>query len=135
MIGLRRYMQEGNGTPEVNMAPLIDMVFILLIFFLVTTSFVSESGIDADRPRAETAKHLPPDHIQVGIAADGQIYIDGQTVTLLSLRAALREKMLRKPKPVLIVSDTNAKNGVLVDVMDECTIAGASKISIAAEAK
>ncbi len=132
MIGLRRYMQEGGGSPEINIAPLIDMVFILLIFFLVTTSFVREAGIDVDRPTASTAKQVDKDAIQVAISKNGDVFIDGSKVSLLSLRSIVRDRLRNRDLPVVIISDQATRTRSLVEVMDECKVAGAKQISIAA---
>ena len=120
---------------EINMAPLIDMVFILLIFFLVTTSFVSESGIDVNRPHAASASTKPATLIQVGIDANGGIYVGGRPVGTLALRSFLRSKMRDTNKDVLIITDEAVRSGTLVEVMDECYLAGATRVSLATEEK
>ena len=135
MIGLRNYMQNGSGTAEINIAPLIDMVFILLIFFLVTASFVSESGIDVNRPQAASATTKPATLIQVGISASGDIHVDGRQVGVLALRSFLRSKMRDDKKEVLLIADVAVRSGVLVEVMDECYLAGATRVSLATEEK
>ncbi len=132
MIGMRRIMARDNGS-ELNIAPLIDMVFILLIFFIVTTSFVRESGIDVDKPSATTATQLDKDIIQIGISAAGTVHMDGQQVSLLSLRALVRERLRDRALPVVVVSDRDSRTEVLMDVIDECKLAGAEKVSIAAK--
>ena len=134
MIGLRNHMQN-SGSAEINIAPLIDMVFILLIFFLVTTSFVSETGIDVNRPQAASATTKPATLIQVGIDATGAIHVDGRRVGVLELRSFLRSRMRDKTTEVLVIADEAVKSGALVEVMDECYLAGATKVSLATEAK
>ncbi len=133
MIGTRRFMDARGDSAELNIAPLIDMVFILLIFFIVTTSFVREAGIDVDKPSANTAKQLDRDIIQIAIAANGTVHMDGREVSLLSVRALVRERLQQRELPVVIVSDQDSRTQALVDVIDECKLAGAENISIATE--
>ena len=135
MIGVRRLMEQDADDPVINVSPLIDMVFILLIFFLVTTSFVQETGVDVDKPRATSVSPTEAESIRIGISAGGAIHLDGRQVSLLSLRAAVRERLRGRDRPVVIVSDENATTRMLVDVMDECKLAGAERISLAAEAE
>lgn len=128
-----RYGQQSEST-EINISPLIDMVFILLIFFIVTTSFVKETGIDVDKAKASTATELPQQSMMVGISANGQIYIGGEELSLIAVRAQVREAMMSSPdKPVIIIADRNSRNSTLIDVIDECRIAGARNISLASE--
>lgn len=133
MIGLRRYMQDSQSQPEVNMAPLIDMVFILLIFFLVTTSFVKQAGIEVERPQAASTQALEQNILQIAIRDNGTIYMSGQPISLFSVRAAVRHELSRKQMPVVIVSDRKTPMQAVVDVMDECKLAGATQLNVATE--
>lgn len=118
----------------INMAPLIDMVFILLIFFIVTTTFVRETGIQVKKPKAVTAESLGKESLRIGISSDGEIWFEQRRTALLTLRSRV-EKMLRESpdSPIVIVTDTGAQTGVLIDVMDECRLAGAERISVASK--
>lgn len=115
------------------MAPLIDMIFILLIFFLVTTSFVRETGIEVSRPTAVTAVPQEKSSLLVGVTATGAVYFEGNAVDLMSLRSMLKQRLHeRRDWTVVLVVDRNAPSGRLVEVMDECKLAGADRIAISA---
>ncbi len=133
MVRRRFYQHISTQAAEVNLAPLIDMIFILLIFFLVTTSFVKEAGVDVHRPSATVAESLTRDNIFIGIDKSGGVYMNSQEVSLLSVRAIVKEQLRLRKVPVVIVTDKQTPTQYLVDVIDECKLAGADKISLAAE--
>ena len=115
------------------MAPLIDMVFLLLIFFMVTTSFVKETGIDVHRPTAATAQLKNKGNILVGVAEDGRIFFEKRQVDLRSVRAHIERSLAENPEgAVVIVADQKSDTGVIVRVMDQCRLAGAERVNIAA---
>jgi len=118
---------------EINMAPLIDMVFILLIFFLVTTSFVRESGVDVDRPEAETATRQDEASLLVGVTRDGLLYIEGRPVDIRLLRSRVEQFLAETPDgSTVVVADKECRTGIVIKVVDECRLGGANRISIAA---
>ena len=122
------------GSSEISMAPLIDMVFILLIFFLVTTSFVSDSGIEIERAAAVTAGPLSPDALRISIASSGDIYIKGASLPLHMLEGELHGFLSRRPNGVVVViPDKRTPSGALVEVMDIAKVAGAQDIAVATE--
>jgi biopolymer transport protein ExbD len=122
--------------PKIGIAPLIDMVFILLIFFLVTTSFVRETGVTVDKPVAATAETLEKQSVLVAVTGRGAIHINQRQVDIPGLRAALRKTLRSRPgRPVVIIADRNAKTGRVVDVIDTCKLAGAKKVSLASRKK
>jgi len=125
---------DGGSGVEINMAPLIDCVFLLLIFFVVTSAFVRETGVEVKRPRALSAGQLEKRSILIGLTADNRIFYGGREVEMNSVRG-LVARQLRETKeaPVVIVADTDSRNGPLVDLIDECKLAGAEQVSIAAE--
>ena len=133
MFRSRHLHQTREGGAQINMAPLIDMMFILLIFFLVTTSFVKETGVEVMRPSAAAAESLSRDSILVGITADGAVYMDNQEVGILSVRARVKEYLRRRDLPVVVVADANTRTQHLLDVIDECKLAGAKSVNVAAE--
>ncbi len=133
MIGLRRHLEREGQVAEINIAPLIDMVFILLIFFVATTSFTQQAAVDVDKPRATSAREATGELVQVVLRRGGEIYVGEQAVSLLSLRATVRERLRQKDLPVLIVADAESRTRELVDVIDECKLAGATRLSLAAE--
>ena len=117
------------------MAPLIDMIFILLIFFLVTTSFVRETGLEVSRPKAAAASPMDKSSLLVAIAPSGAVYFEGGEVELVSLRSLLRQRLHeRADRTVVLVVDKEASSGRLVEVMDECKLAGAERLAVASEA-
>jgi biopolymer transport protein ExbD len=129
-----RYFRElREQRVQLNLAPLIDMMFILLIFFLVTTSFVSETGIEVERPASATAESLTRDSILVGVAADGSVHMDNQEVSLLSLRARVKDHLRERDLPVIVVPDAATRSQDLLHVVDECKLAGAKRVNLAAE--
>ncbi|MBN1652153.1 MAG: biopolymer transporter ExbD [Deltaproteobacteria bacterium] len=121
---------------EINITPMMDVVFILLIFFIVTTSFVKESGIEVNRPEAATAEIKEQGNIMVAITADGQIWIDKRQVDVRAVRANIERLHAENPQgSVVIQADENSKNGLLVRVMDASREAGVYNVSIAAREK
>ena len=119
---------------EVNMTPMLDVVFIMLIFFIVTASFVKEAGVDVSRPPAETAVSKDRGNILVAITENGQIWVDRRQVDPRSLRAAIERLHGENPQgQVVIQADKKSENALLVAVMDAAKGAGINNISIAAE--
>jgi len=130
MISIRRAKKKGIG---INMAPLIDMVFILLIFFLVTTSFVRETGVDINRPVAATAQSKKGTNILIGITKDGRIYMERREIDIRSVRANVERALAENPEAaVIVVADKESRTGIVIRVMDECKLAGAKNVSLAA---
>jgi biopolymer transport protein ExbD len=123
-----------NGEPEINMTPLVDMVFILLIFFLVTTSFVRESGVKVDRPVAATAASQKKEAMLVGLTADGQIFIDRHQTDIRSVRGMVEHFLASNPGgSVVIVADKESKGGLIIEVLDQARLAGAKDVAVAAK--
>jgi biopolymer transport protein ExbD len=119
---------------EVNLTPMLDVVFIMLIFFIVTASFVKESGIDVNRPDAATAEKKERANILVAISASNQIWVDKRQVDPRALRANIERLHAENPQgSVVIQADKESKNGLLVQVMDAARLAGVFNVSIAAE--
>lgn len=117
----------------INMSPLIDLVFLLLIFFMVTTSFVRETGIDVQRPTASTATLTENGNILVGISKDGTLHFDGKKIDLRSLRSHITRALAENPEgSVVIVADKVSYTGLVIQVMDQCRLAGAKRVSLAA---
>jgi biopolymer transport protein ExbD len=117
---------------ELNMAPLIDMVFILLIFFLVTTSFVRETGVDINRPVAATAVSKEKVNILIGITKDNRIFMDKREIDPRAVRANVERALAENPEgSVIIVADKESRTGLVIKVMDGCRLAGAKNISLA----
>jgi len=131
---VRRRRSKSQDEDEVNLTPMLDVVFILLIFFIVTASFVKESGIDVDRPDAATAVRKERGNILVAITPTGQIWIDRRQVDVRAVRANIERLHAENPQgAVVIQADRESKNGLLVEVMDAAKLAGVENVSIAAE--
>ena len=119
---------------DVNLTPMLDVVFILLIFFIVTASFVKETGIDINRPSADTAEKKPRANILIALSDKGQVWIQKRPVDVRAVRANVERLLAENPQgSVVIQADTESKNGLLVDVMDQVRSAGVYNISIAAD--
>ena len=118
------------------MTPMLDVVFIMLIFFIVTASFVKESGIDVNRPDAQTAEPKQKASILIAISEDGEIWIKKRRVDIRQVRPNVEKMLAENPLgTVVIQADEESKNGLFVQVMDAARAAGAFKIAIAAEKK
>ena len=129
-----RQKKRSQEKAEIKIAPLIDMVFILLIFFIVTTSFVSETGISVERPAARSAEKLENQSILIGVGSLGEIYISGRRVGLFSLKPLLENKLRNQPKlSVVLVADKITPADLIVRVMDEIRLSGVKRIALATE--
>ncbi len=119
--------------PELNMAPLVDMVFLLLIFFLVTTTFSGETGVNVRKPKAKTAAYLSRESILVAVTREGTVHINNRRVDLSTLHKIIENTLKeRLDSSVIIIVDKFSLTGRVIEVMDECKSAGAEKISLAA---
>jgi biopolymer transport protein ExbD len=131
---MRRDYTFSEEETEINLTPMLDVVFIMLIFFIVTASFVKEAGIDVNRPNAATAERKERGNILIAITDSGQIWIDKRQVDVRALRANIERLHAENPQgAVVIQADRDSKNGLLVQVMDAARLAGVANVSIAAE--
>jgi biopolymer transport protein ExbD len=131
---MRRKRSRGEDETEINLTPMLDVTFIMLIFFIVTASFVKEAGIDVSRPPAATAERKERGNILVAITENDQIWIDRRQVDPRALRANIERLHAENPQgSVVIQADRNSKNGLLVQVMDAARLAGVGNVSLAAE--
>ncbi|AKJ64798.1 ExbD/TolR family protein [Kiritimatiella glycovorans] len=117
---------------EVNMSPLIDCVFLLLIFFIVTTVFVEETGVEIQKPQAASAQDMDKHSIMIALTADGRVVFGGREIGVNGVRGVVARQLREKESPVIILADGDARTSPLVDVIDECKLAGAKQVSIAA---
>lgn len=133
-----RRRRNSNGMEEdsgVDLTPMLDVVFIMLIFFIVSTSFVKESGIQVSRPSAKTATKKERANVMVAINQSGEVWIQKRRVDLASVRANIERLHAESPEgSVVVQADKDSKNGILVEVMDQIRLAGVENISIAAVA-
>ena len=134
MINVRQTVRGGAGRVDINMGPLVDMVFLLLIFFVVTTSFVKESGIDVSRSTAASAEIKERGTIMIGVSPEGDVYFDGKKVDVRSVRGLVERALAEDPESgVVVVADRASETGAVVGVMDQCRLAGAKNVSLAAK--
>jgi biopolymer transport protein ExbD len=132
-----RRVSEGAGNDEeeneINLTPMLDVVFIMLIFFIVTASFIKEAGIDVNRPDAPTAERQEDANILIAISANDEIWIDRRLIDPRAVRANIERLHAENPKgSVVIQADKQSTNEALVTVMDASRAAGVYNISIAA---
>lgn len=134
MISARGTFRGGGGKVDIPMGPLIDMVFLLLIFFAVTTSFVKEAGIDVQRATAATAEVKEHAGIMIGVTADGDAYFEGKRIDIRSVRAHVERALAEDPESgVIVVADKRSETGAIVTILDQCRLAGAKNVSLAAK--
>ena len=127
----KKIYQEETG---LDLTPMLDIVFIMLIFFIVTTSFVKETGVEVNRPNASTAVRDERGNILIAITANDEIWIDKRRVDLRSVRANVERLKAENPEgSVIIQADKASKTGFLVETMDQVRLAGVQNVSIAAE--
>ncbi len=132
-LGRRVHKQD---EAQVDLTPMLDIVFIMLIFFIVTSSFVRESGIEVDRPSATNIVSQDKAGIHVAVTANNDIYIDKRMVDAERVQATLEVLLVEKPNSGLVIqADERAHSGIVVKVMDAAKSAGIENIALAAEAK
>ena len=117
----------------IDLSPMIDCVFILLIFFIVTTTFVEETGIEVDKPQAASASRLEKTSILIAVTAAGEVVYGGKEIGLGGVRPTVKRLCAKEPLPVVIQSDENSRSGVLIRVIDEAKLGGAKDVSLATE--
>ena len=133
MINVRQSLRARNEGVQINMSPLIDLVFLLLIFFIVTTSFVKETGIDVQRPIASTAVPKEKSTIQIGVTPEGRVFFDRREIDIRSVRAHVERALAENPEAgVIVVADRESRTGAVIKVMDQCRLARAKNVSLAA---
>ena len=131
---MRRKRQRNTEESDIDITPMMDVVFIMLIFFIVTATFVKESGIDVTRPDAQTATKQNRVGILVAINECNEIWINRREVDINAVRANIERLHAENPQGgAVIQADKNAQTGTLVEVMDQIRLAGVQAISIAAE--
>ncbi len=119
---------------EINITPMLDIVFIMLIFFIVTTSFVKETGLDPSRPEAFTAEHKQRANILVAVSDSGQIWMQKRRVDIDEVRPLVEAIVAESPESsAIVIADRGAPTGVVIDVVDQVRLAKVTRISLGAE--
>lgn len=122
-----------SGSDEINISPLIDMVFILLIFFIVTTVFVEETGVEVNKPQAASALDLEKNSILIAITDSGQVVYGGRDIGTGGVRSIVRRLTQTESMPVIIQADRSVPTELLVRVIDEAKLGGAVAVSISTD--
>ena len=124
----QRLEQTHNG---IELAPLLDVVFILLIFFIVTSVFVKETGVDVDKPQAVSAQRLENTVIMIAITSKGDVVYDSTSIGVAGVRNTIEQLLKVRKRAVVIQADKQVMTELLVQVIDEAKLAGASSVNIA----
>ena len=115
----------------IDISPLMDCVFILLIFFIVTTTFVEETGVEVDKPQAASSVQLEKTSILIALTAKGEVVYGGREIGISGIQPLVKRMLQKEDIPVIIQADSAAQSGLLVRLIDEAKLAGAVKVSIA----
>ena len=126
----KRHMELEHGLKQIDIAPLIDIVFQLLIFFMLTSSFIMQPGIKVNLPRAVTSEVVQHENVEVAISSENVIYINGKVITAQELKTLLKQTAKAKGS-ILIKADRRASLGRIVEVWDMCRDLGITQINIA----
>ncbi len=133
----RRKSARIDDEAEVDLTPMLDVVFIMLIFFIVTSSFLKEVGLDLSRPEGGSTKvMLDNENIFIQITNDGLIFVDRRLTDIRAVRANIERLHAERPDGAVIIAPAGGSfNGILVEIMDQASLAGVTNISLAAEVK
>jgi biopolymer transport protein ExbD len=132
---MARFRDSGEGDggeATVDMSPLIDCVFILLIFFIVTTTFVEETGVEVNKPDAATASSLEKNSVLIALTAEGQVIYGGKEIGISGVQREVKRALAAdQDVPVIVQADKDSKTDLLIRIIDEAKLADARKISVA----
>jgi biopolymer transport protein ExbD len=132
---MARFRDSGEGDggeATVDMSPLIDCVFILLIFFIVTTTFVEETGVEVNKPDAATASALEKNSVLIALTAEGQVIYGGKEIGISGVQREVKRALAAdQDVPVIVQADKDSKTDLLIRIIDEAKLADAKKISVA----
>lgn len=130
---MRRHHAGNDEEAGIDLTPMLDIVFIMLIFFIVTSSFIKESGITVQTPSASSAAPQTRGNILIAVSANGEIWIDRQTVDVRAVRAAVERMRVDQPdSSVVVQADRDARSGLVIQVMDQVRMAGVQDVALAA---
>lgn len=118
---------------SIDLSPLLDVVFILLIFFIVTTVFVRETGVEVDKPQAVSSEQLAANVILIAITAEGQVVYDSTNIGVAGVRPTVAQLLRDKQQAVVIQVDKRVPAELLVKVIDQAKLGGASEVNLATE--
>jgi biopolymer transport protein ExbD len=129
---LQQYV-EANNKQDIDLAPLLDVVFILLIFFIVTTVFVKETGVEVDKPTAVSSQQLQKSILLLAVTQDGKVMYGGTNIGINGIRATLLQATQNDKRPLVIQADKQVTTERLVQVIDQAKLAGIEQINLASE--
>lgn len=130
----RRIFSNAPGSEDINISPLIDMVFILLIFFIVTTVFVEETGVEVTKPQAASQTQLEKNSILIAITSNNNVVYGGREIGVNGVRGMVQRLLQdNSSMPVIIQADENVPTRILVRVIDEAKLAGANSVNISTD--
>jgi len=132
---IRLHTREEGGDAAINLTPLIDMVFILLIFFAVNSTFVKITGVEVDQPVAKSTTLQPASVLLIAVTETGDVWIDKKSVDIRRVRGVVERLLLESPDAsVVVLSDEASRTGLVVEVIDQARLAGAERVALAAAA-
>ncbi len=131
MSRFRQMASDDNNETGIDISPLMDCVFILLIFFIVTTTFVEETGVEVDKPQAASSVRLEKTSILIALTKKGEVVYGGREIGISGVRPLVKRMLQKEDVPVIIQADASAQSGLLVRLIDEAKLAGAAKVSVA----
>jgi biopolymer transport protein ExbD len=132
-MATKDHLRSEAGPTAMNITPLIDMVFILLIFFAVNASFVKEAGVEIERPSARTAVTQEQANIMIAVTENGEVWVDRQRVDPRSVRGHVERLHAENPEgAVVILADDKSQTGLVIEVLDQTRLAGVENVAVAA---
>ena len=118
---------------SIDISPMMDMVFILLIFFIVTSTFTKETGVEVTKPQAQSASEVQKENIMIAITREGTVHGNERQIDLGGLQDLLKQMLGQNPdREIVLIADKNSNTGLMVQVIDAANLAGGKKVSIAA---
>lgn len=132
-MATKDHLKSESGPTAMNITPLIDMVFILLIFFAVNASFVKEAGVEIERPTARSAVTQEQANIMIAVTKNGEVWVDRQRVDPRSVRGHVERLHAENPEgAVVILADDESQTGLVIEVLDQARLAGVDNVAVAA---
>jgi biopolymer transport protein ExbD len=125
----KRFRRDDKEEVEINLSPMIDCIFILLIFFIVTTVFVEETGVEVNRPDASSSVPLEKNSILIAITANDKVVYGGKDIGVTGVGPQIKQLLLKEDIPVIIQADEAASHGIFAKVYGEAKLAGAEQIN------
>lgn len=132
---MRRHSVSSDDEAGIDLTPMLDVVFIMLIFFIVTSTFIKTTGIEVKTPTADSTEQQPKGNILIAVNPEGEIWIDREQVDIRAVRAAVERMRVDQPDSTVVVqADQDARSGLVIRVMDQVRLAGVQDVALAATA-